>query len=172
MKLLHLGCPPHPGWSIFLFFLHPFATPHGWLKWVWPELDLMNDLSIAHCRKCNRASCDHAIGHSYIGDNLIIFCEDLVDREFPTSMRRVMLIDGNKIYAPTYLLTGLRPLENVVIVQEFASGFEVVRLHRGPECLDHLFIILGRACHQFQLYDQPENPSHSNGHPALFMSRV
>jgi len=36
----------------------------------------------------------------------------------------------------------LWPFEDVVIVQEFASDFEVIRLHRCPESLDDLFAVL------------------------------
>jgi hypothetical protein len=124
-----------------LFFLHPFRTPRRWLKWIGPELCLINDLPIAHSRERNRSTCNRAIGHTDIGDNLIAFRDDPMYREFPASMRGVMLIDGDKVCASPYLLTGLGPLENVVIMQEFSSRLKVIRLHGGPELLNYLFVI-------------------------------
>jgi hypothetical protein len=75
-----------------------------------------------------------------------------MDREFPAPMCRVMLIDSDKVGAPADPLTGLRPFENVIIVQEFAGRFEVICLHCCPESLDNLFTILWIVCHERRLY--------------------
>ena len=112
-----------------LFFLNPFPTPERRLKRIRPELDLMDDLAVAHRGEGNCSTGNRAIGHTNIGDDLIAFRDNPMDREFPTSLRRIMLIDGNKVCAAPYPFTGLWPLENVVIVQEFTSRLEVIRLH-------------------------------------------
>ena len=112
-----------------LFFLNPFPTPERRLKRIRPELHLMDDLSISHCGERDCSAGNRAIGHADIGDDLIAFRDDPMDREFPTSLRGVMLIDGNKVCAAPYPFTGLWPLENEVIVQEFTSRLEVIRLH-------------------------------------------
>jgi len=75
-----------------------------------------------------------------------------MNAEFPASMGRAMLIDGDKVCSSANPPAGLWPVENVVIVQEFASGLEVISLHRSPESRDDLPAVMCIACHGCQLY--------------------
>lgn len=75
-----------------------------------------------------------------------------MNAEFPASTGRAMLIDGDKVCSSANPPAGLWPVENVVIVQEFASGLEVISLHRSPESRDDLPAVLCIACHGCQLY--------------------
>jgi hypothetical protein len=131
------SCFPLPDGSLDL--LYPLRPPEGRLKRIGPELGLVHDLSVLYLRKRDDPPADHAICHVNVRDDLIAFRQDAMDGEFPASVGGVLLVDRDKILAPAHPFLGLRPLEHVFLMQEFAGSSEVIGLHGLPALLDDSF---------------------------------
>src|SRR3954447_634340 len=74
-----------------------------------------------------------------------------MERELPSSGRRVLLVDGDKVVASADTLTGLRPFEQIAVSQQGRSRAEIVCLHSSPKRGDNLPALVRNGIHRNHL---------------------
>src|SRR5215472_7517534 len=72
-------------------------------------------LAIANLEEGNNASDLHAITYGYVAHRFIVGSHQPIDREGPSSVRRILFVHRGKIIPASDPFTGLRPLQHKII---------------------------------------------------------